>query len=229
MKKIVFLLSLFFIFLVTVNADECSASEKTKYMSDAVKVTASYEFKYDETGKPYFVITVYNLSQNLNIYYTSTLGNSGNIYTLDNQTESSFNDYNITDINKYTFSVNIYGESGCTSSAIKFNLVKPKKNYYYDNVGECKFEKMKDYYYCKEWISSDFLISDQTIRNNIKNEFNKTTTVISQESETESNLVTFVELFIKYKYYILGGIGIGIIIDIVYIYLSYKRIREGEF
>ena len=229
MKKIIFSILIFFILLVTVNAEECSASEKNKYMADAVKVTASYEFKYDETNKPYFVITIYNLSPNVMVMYSSKLGESGSIWKSNGENEYSFNDYNITDLDTYTFTVIIYGEGGCTTKTLTFNLVKPKKNYYYDNVNECKFEKMKDYYYCKEWISSDFLISEQTIIDNIKKEFNKTTTVISQETSEDNNLVTFLELFIKYKYYILGGIGIGIIADIVYIYLSYKRIREGEF
>ena len=88
---------------------------------------------------------------------------------------------------------------------------------------------MKDYYYCKEWINSDFRVDSDTIINNIKKEFNKTTTSVSVEEETSDNLVTFLQLYIKYRLYILIGLGIGILADMVYIFLSYKKIKEGEF
>ena len=97
-------------------------------------------------------------------------------------------------------------------------------------MDECKYEKMKDYYYCKEWISSDFKVDEDTIIKNIRAEFNKTTTMKSvDDSGEKSNLVTILDLYKQYRVYILIGLGLGIIIDIIYIYLSYKKIKDAEF
>ena len=229
MKKTFILLLLFFTFLTSVNASTCSSQEKLKYIDDAVKVTASYEFLKDEAGRSYFKITVYNLSQNVMVYYNDKNEEQHYMSGLDGKLSDSFVDYDIDNSFTYKFKVSIYGESGCVSNVTSFTLMKPKRNYYYDNIPECKFEKMKDYYYCKEWINNDFYVDSNTIVNNIKNEFNKTTTRISEEKVESDNLVTLLQLYIKYRLYILIGLGIGILIDIVYIFLSYKKIKEGEF
>ena len=229
MKKVLFILFIFLIFIPFVKAEECSVSEKAKLMSDAIKVKASYEFKTDESGRSYFAITIYNLSPNVLV----------SIYNQDNQYESvsgiggeltyTFNDYDIDNAKEYSFKIAILGSSGCITNITVINLTKPKKNYYYENMPECKFQKMKDFYYCKEWINSDFHVDDYVIRRSIQEEFNKTTTSVSDEEIVSDNLVTFLQLYIKYRIYILIGLGIGMIIDIVYIFLSYKRIKEGEF
>ena len=229
MKKILFLFILFFTFFTTVHAAECSTQEKLKYVNEAVKVTASYEFLKDETGRNYFLITVYNLTPNVMVFYKDVNNEQFAFTSINGEISRSFTDYDIDNNFTYKFNVSVYGESSCLSSVTSFTLVKPKRNYFYDNIPECKFEKMKDYYYCKEWINSDFRVDSDTIIKNIKNEFNKTTTLISEDTETSDNLVTFLQLYIKYRIYILIGLGIGILVDIVYIFLSYKRIKEGEF
>jgi hypothetical protein len=229
MKKILILFILCFCFLTNVKADVCSAQEKLKYMNEAVKVTASYEFLKDEAGRSYFAITVYNLSPNVAVFYNDKNGNEIVLIGSDEKITETFNDYDTEEVFTYRFKVSVRGEGDCLSNITEFSLTKPKKNYYYDNVPECKYEKMKDYFYCKEWITSDFKIEEKTIINNIKNEFNKTTTSISESSEESDNLVTLLQLYIKYRIYILIGLGIGIVADIVYIFLSYKRIKEGEF
>ncbi len=229
MKKMLILFILFFTFLTSANAQLCSTQEKLKYVNEAVKVTASYEFLKDETGRSYFKITVYNLSPNVMAFYEDRDGIQHDAYGENGSITYSFNDYDIDNAYTYKFNVSVIGTGGCVSSVTTFSLVKPKRNYFYDNVPECKFEKMKDYYYCKEWINNDFYVDSEVIIRNIKSEFNKTTTIVSEEEEISDNLVTFLQLYIKYRVYILVGLGIGIIIDIVYIFLSYKRIKEGEF
>ena len=229
MKKILVLFILFFAFFTTVKADSCSAQEKLKYINEAVKVTASYEFLKDDAGRPYFLITVYNLSPNVMVSYYDKNEEQHFFVGSDTKLTESFTDYDIDNAFTYKFTISVYGEGGCISTVTAYSLVKPKRNFYYDNIPECKFEKMKDYYYCKEWINSDFRVDSDTIIKNIKSEFNKTTTSISVEEETSDNLVTFLQLYIKYRLYILIGLGIGIFADIVYIFLSYKKIKEGEF
>ena len=229
MKKSIFLIILFLLFVTPVKAATCSAQEKLKYVNEAVKVSASYEFLKDETGRSYFLITVYNLTPNVMVFYTDRNDEQTALTGTEDKITESFTDYDIENSFTYTFNVSVYGEGGCLSKVTSFTLVKPKRNYYYDNIPECKFEKMKDYYYCKEWINSDFRVDDNTIINNIKNEFNKTTTYVAEDSESSDNLVTFLQLYIKYRIYILIGLGIGILVDIIYIFLSYKKIKEAEF
>ena len=229
MKKTFILFILFFAFFTSVKADTCSAQEKLKYINEAVKVTASYEFLKDEAGRSYFNITVYNLSPNVMVFYIDKDNVQHSMTGLDGKITESFVDYDIENSFTYKFNVSVYGEGGCTSNVTSFSLVKPMRNYYYDNIPECKFEKMKDFYYCKEWINNDFYVDSNTIINNIKNEFNKTTTVISEETVESDNLVTLLQLYIKYRVYILIGLGLGIVLDIIYIFLSYKKIKEAEF
>ena len=74
MKKVLVFLLLIFCFITSVSAGTCSPQEKMKYMNEAVKVTASYEFLKDEYGRSYFLITVYNLSSNVSAVYTDRSG-----------------------------------------------------------------------------------------------------------------------------------------------------------
>ena len=229
MKKVLFILYIFLFFIPFVNAEECSVSEKTKFMSDAIKVNVSYEFKTDESGRNYFAITIYNLSPNVLVSFYNQDNKYESVSGIDENLTYTFNDYDIDNSREYSFKIAIVGSGGCITNITVINLTKPKKNYYYENIPECKFQKMKDFYYCKEWINNDFHVDDYVIRRSIQEEFNKTTTSVSDEEVVSDNLVTFLQLYIKYRIYLLIGLGIGIIIDIVYIYLSYKRIKEGEF
>lgn len=229
MKKVLFLLFGFLIFIPFVKAEECSASEKAKYISDAIKVKASYEFKTDESGRSYFAITLYNLTPNIIIEFENQNNEFELVSGLESGLTYTFNDYDIDNSRVYNFEISIIGSSGCKVRATKTSLTKPKKNYYYENIPECKFQKMKDFYYCKEWINNDFHVEDYVIRRAIQQEYNKTTTSIAEEVIESDNLYTFLQLYIQYRIYILIGLGIGIVIDIIYIFLSYKKIKDGEF
>lgn len=229
MKRVLFLLFIFLFFIPFAKAEECSASEKNKLISDALKVKVSYEFKVDETGRNYFAITIYNLSPNIIINFYNQYNETEYVNGSDGKLTYTFNDYDISNVRVYNFKISIVGTGGCVTNVTSINLTKPKKNYYYENIPECKFQKMKDFYYCKEWINSDFHIEDSVIRRSIQEEFNKTTTSISDETEVSDDLFTFLQLYIKYRVYILVGIGIGILADVIYIFLSYKKIKEGEF
>ena len=229
MKKIVVFILFLFVFMSSPKATECSTKEKVSMASEAAKVTASYEHKTDENGTEYFLITVYNLSNNIFVSYKDESLISHELYYVDNK-DPSFKDYDLNNVVKYQFDIYILGSEGCVSRVRALTMTKPKRNPFYISMAECRYEKMKDYYYCQEWISSDFKVDDTTIMKNIKNEYNKTTTTISYEiDDSNSNFVTFKELYIKYRIYILIGLGIGIAIDIAYIYLSYKKIKDAEF
>lgn len=229
MKRVLFLLLICFSFISSTYALECSAKEKVKLTSNATKITASYEFKTDENGESYFLITAYNIDENTFLSYTDEYGRIQSLVNL-NHVDPSFKDYNTESVFRYQFDIYVTGSEGCVSKVRTFTLIKPKRNPYYVSMDECKFEKMKDYYYCKEWISSDFKVDNETIIKNIRAEFNKTTTVVSVDnSNDKTNLVTFLDLYKQYRLYILIGLGIGIVLDIIYIYLSYKKIKDAEF
>lgn len=229
MKKIIAFLFISFIFVSSPKALECSAREKVSLSSEATKIMASYEFKTDENGANYFLITVYNLSPSTFVSYTDRNYNINSLVYSENG-DPSFKDYNLDDIYKYQFDIYVNGSEGCVSKIRSFTITKPKRNPFYTNMIECKYEKMKDYYYCQEWISTEFKVDNSTIEDSIKKEYNKTTTTVSYElNDKDSNFVTFLELYIKYRIYILVGLGIGIVADIIYIYLSYKKIKDAEF
>lgn len=229
MKKVLFLILICFSFISSTYALECSAKEKVSLSANATKITASYEFKTDENGVNYFLITAYNIDESTFLSYTDESGKIQSLVNL-NGVDPSFKDYNLDTTFKYQFDIYVNGSEGCISKVRSFTLVKPKKNPFYVSMDECKYEKMKDYYYCKEWISSDFKVDEDTIIKNIRAEFNKTTTMKSVDDNGEkSNLVTILDLYKQYRVYILIGLGLGIIIDIIYIYLSYKKIKDAEF
>ena len=229
MKKVLFLILICFSFISSTYALECSAKEKVSLSANATKITASYEFKTDENGVNYFLITAYNIDESTFLSYTDESGKIQSLVNL-NGVDPSFKDYNLDTTFKYQFDIYVNGSEGCISKVRSFTLVKPKKNPFYVSMDECKYEKMKDYYYCKEWISSDFKVDEDTIIKNIRAEFNKTTTMKSvDDSNEKSNLVTLLDLYKQYRVYILIGLGLGIIIDIIYIYLSYKKIKDAEF
>lgn len=229
MKKVLFLILICFSFISSTYALECSAKEKVNLSANATKITASYEFKTDENGVNYFLITAYNIDESTFLSYTDESGKIQSLVNLDG-VDPSFKDYNLDTTFKYQFDIYVNGSEGCISKVRSFTLVKPKKNPFYVSMDECKYEKMKDYYYCKEWISSDFKVDEDTIIKNIRAEFNKTTTMKSvDDSGEKSNLVTILDLYKQYRVYILIGLGLGIIIDIIYIYLSYKKIKNAEF
>ena len=229
MKKVLFLILICFSFISSTYALECSAKEKVSLSANATKITASYEFKTDENGVNYFLITAYNIDESTFLSYTDESGKIQSLVNLDG-VDPSFKDYNLDTTFKYQFDIYVNGSEGCISKVRSFTLVKPKKNPFYVSMDECKYEKMKDYYYCKEWISSDFKVDEDTIIKNIRAEFNKTTTMKSvDDSNEKSNLVTLLDLYKQYRVYILIGLGLGIIIDIIYIYLSYKKIKDAEF
>jgi hypothetical protein len=229
MKKVLFLILICFSFISSTYALECSAKEKVSLSANATKITASYEFKTDENGVNYFLITAYNIDESTFLSYTDESGKIQSLVNLDG-VDPSFKDYNLDTTFKYQFDIYVNGSEGCISKVRSFTLVKPKKNPFYVSMDECKYEKMKDYYYCKEWISSDFKVDEDTIIKNIRAEFNKTTTMKSvDDSGEKNNLVTILDLYKQYRVYILIGLGLGIIIDIIYIYLSYKKIKDAEF
>ena len=229
MKKVLFLILICFSFISSTYALECSAKEKVSLSANATKITASYEFKTDENGVNYFLITAYNIDESTFLSYTDESGKIQSLVNL-NGVDPSFKDYNLDTTFKYQFDIYVNGSEGCISKVRSFTLIKPKRNPFYVSMDECKYEKMKDYYYCQEWISSDFKVDEETIIKNIRAEFNKTTTMKSvDDSNEKSNLVTLLDLYKQYRVYILIGLGLGIIIDIIYIYLSYKKIKDAEF
>jgi len=141
MKRVLFLILICFSFISSTYALECSAKEKVKLTSNATKITASYEFKTDENGESYFLITAYNIDENTFLSYTDEYGRIQSLVNL-NHVDPSFKDYNTESVFRYQFDIYVTGSEGCVSKVRTFTLIKPKRNPYYVSMDECKFEKI---------------------------------------------------------------------------------------
>ena len=140
MKKVLFLILICFSFISSTYALECSAKEKVSLSANATKITASYEFKTDENGVNYFLITAYNIDESTFLSYTDESGKIQSLVNL-NGVDPSFKDYNLDTTFKYQFDIYVNGSEGCISKVRSFTLVKPKKNPFYVSMDECKYEK----------------------------------------------------------------------------------------
>jgi hypothetical protein len=226
--KYLFIFLCLFAFTSYVNAEDstCTITVKNELVSEAMKVEASYNISYE--GEPHFEISIYNITPNIYVSFKHVNGTPETIiFNSTNNGTYTFNEYNLDSIFKYTFEIYPNNETGCSSRLLYKNLTKPKKNKYAD-LTECSYEKMKNYTYCKEWISYDFLIDEDAIIQSIKKEAGKTsTTKVISNNKTDEDLMSFKEFYLLSRKYLIIGLSIGIVIDLYCLYLSFRKVREN--
>lgn len=231
-----------FVFNVDAETTTTTSEDKTcNYASRAYlnklagSVKASYDFKYENDGSISFDISIYNITEELYL----TVASSGKTSSVNESSfeilpsmvkdnKYTFNVKDSTNIIKYEFIIKTL-KFGCTHDIKKITLVKPKKNKFYD-MDICKHDEVEDYYYCQEWITTDFAISDYEIERKIKEKkesVKKTTTTKCLQCEIDVRNTARKEKYNYIKMYIIIGLSIGIIVDLVVIVILIRNIRRA--
>lgn len=229
-----FILSIISLFIVIpVNAEDCDYRVKAELNKYAFNVRADYEFKTADDGSTYFDIVIYNIVENIYINYKSGLDGINSIGTNVSLSDTSNGAYRFsipipTKSYEYTFIVRSTIE-GCSGDLRKFKLTIPIRNKYYDSY-ECKTEGMEDFYYCKEWITQDFNLTNKEIQQRIakKRESLNTTTAYCPSCILEEQQKVREQKVNKIKKYIIVGLSIGIFIDLIVVGVMIHNHKEGE-
>lgn len=237
---------LILICLPTVHAaEECSYTNKADAIKQAKNVTAAYEIKQRDDGTYYVTITIYNITDDLFVEVYSTKGlkknsekTSDSLYiisadTLDAEGNPTgiytIEDNDNTVIKKYTINVRTL-KYDCTEVLRRFSIVKPKYNEI-SQIEECKYYDVQDYQYCQEWITSQFNLTAAGVAKQIQKqrEINRTKmTTICYSCNLDDEYNAWLQRFNKIKLYIIIGVSIGIVVDLVVIIFMIKKIREDR-
>lgn len=230
-----FILSIISLFIVIpVNAEECDYGVKANLNKKAFNVQADYEFQTAGDGSTYFDIIIYNIVEEIYVNYQSELegkNSMGTNVSLNDATNGTYR-FSIpipTKSYEYTFTIRTTID-GCSGDLRKFTLTIPIRNKYHDS-DNCKREGMEDYYYCKEWITQEFSMTDRDIETKIENKYeslkkNRATKCVGCEETARNNAK--IKKFNKLKKQILIGLVIGIIIDGMIMILQIINIRRSE-
>lgn len=225
----------FFLFMgIRVNAATCDYKTMAELNKNASKITAAYEVKRTN-NKESFDITVHNIIEELYVTVVPTSKTIEEIETFQishDMTQNgtyTFHVDNISDVIEYQFIVRTTKEN-CIEDIYTFYLTKPKKNKFYEKE-ICKYSEVVDYYYCQEWVETEFSIADVDIEEKIKKERenkrkNVTTKCLSCEAETKA--IREKEKKNLIKIILIIALGVGIIIDGISIVLLMKRARRAN-
>jgi len=243
-KKLLFVIMLFLtIFYIdtTVYAanknDNCTSIERNELINQASTVTASYEFIYNEINEVIgFKYLVYNVPSNMKAQYyimdpdsEYVLYNYVNI-PIDPETGyGEVEDYNINDA--YNVFIRVYRPGNTCQGVLKSIKIKKLKYNEYSEYDQCKYDGMEDFSYCKQWIDSDFALSEQQIIDKMneqleKNKVRTTGVCISCEENEQNNEIY--ETIVKIRKYAIIGLSIGIAVDLIMIYVFIKRVGESR-
>ena len=212
----------------------CNYASRAYLNKMAGSVTASADFKYDKSGKVSFAITIYNISEDIYILVTpnnrnkdATKGETIEIFpAMTENNQYTIVEENITDIIDYEIVVRTT-KYGCVHDIRKFTVTKPKKNKFHD-MNICKYESVVEYYYCQEWITNDFTTDDNDIIDKINRERKKqnendTTKCVDCDKTQEAAKKTR-----QLRLYIIAGLIVAIIIDIVVMLITIKNARSAS-
>lgn len=215
-------------------ADSCDYKEKAQLNKYAFNVKAEYEFKKNEDGSTYFDIIIYNIVPDIYVNYKSELEGRTSIGTnvIYEETNSGTYKFSIP-IPTQSFDYTIYvrtAKEGCSGDLRKFNLSIPIRNSYHD-LDACKKTGMEDYYYCKEWISDDFNLTQTEIEKKISDKYeslkkNTTTKCIGCDEKARNE--TKIKAFNELKNKIIIGLALGIVIDLIIMIVQIINIRRSE-
>lgn len=238
MKKIIIFLMLLIIPIKVYAADnECTYNTRVELNKEAQKVTASYEFINDDLGNVTgFKISVYNLTNNLALAYSVGSKKSDSTISVpfseisENGTYT-FDSYNLNTVITYKFIIKA-NANNCFNNLRTITLVKPMKNSYAD-MAICGNQYLeKDYYYCREWLTTPITLKYADVVKKINDEIARkapttTTACLSCRLQDKKNSIN--SDFKKVKTYIIIGLSIGIVLDTIVLILSIKRARDDIF
>ena len=197
-------------FYVNVYADECSYKEQANLNKESALVKANYELKEEKTtrtsesGKEYdeinyeFVISFYNITENLSLEVTDSLKKQKeSIYFRDTDSGK----YTITSKdqdNIITYDIIVYSNTdNCGRRRLRsFSFTKPKYNMYSEYL-ICQGHE--DLPYCQKFVTSE-------VNMDINQIVNKITEIDNSKGDGEDEKDNKFLKFLKENYiYIIGG------------------------
>lgn len=206
-------------------SSDCPYSTKYKISQCAKNVTAAYEINDNDPNNYSITIYIYNLKDGLSVSFTDPETNNFRTITHNdtNNDTYSFITTNTSDILTYVFTV--YDVKNGCGALTSFKLVKPKYNKY-SELKSCKYESTKDFEYCKKWITKEIGLSQRSVEAKIEeqkqlNAVTNSTSAASNEDESENNY-----LFKKIRFYVIIGLSVGIVVDIIAITWQIVNIRR---
>ena len=243
MKKKLFIICMILIAVFGINTnvfakedDTCSSTELQDLKKEASNVTATYEYVYNNLNEVVgFKYLVYNIPESMYVLYkglpTQKQGASEftDAINIDINTRiGMLYDDNISDTYKITFTV--YSSGSCSEPLKSMSVTKPKYNKL-SELEQCKYEGLEDYLYCQKWVESDFPYTEEQIRGKIEQQReknkNKATTECVACKENQKNEDIY-NAIVKIRKYAIYGLIAGIVIDLIVIFVLYKKVGEYE-
>ena len=243
MKKKLFIICMILIAVFGINTnvfakedDKCSSTELQELEKEASNVTATYEYVYDNLNQVVgFNYLVYNIPDGMYVVYKGLPSQKKGMNSFEDPLAVDYEtkigklyDDNLTDTYKVTFTV--YGSGGCGEPLKSMSVTKPKYNKL-SELEQCKYEGLDDYLYCQKWVESDFPYTEEQIREKIEQQReknkNKATTECVACKENQKNEDIY-NAIVKIRKYAIYGLIAGIVIDLIVIFVLYKKVGEYE-
>jgi hypothetical protein len=221
--------------------EECTYQNKAAAIKEAKNVTAAYEIKQRDDGTYYVTITIYNITPDLQVIYYSSEGtstdvektsNSISVFNFDTPDGSgiyTIEDNDIYKLKKYTISVKST-KYDCTGVLRRFSIIKPRYNKI-SEIEECQYYDVKDFLYCQEWVTSAFKLTEAGVAKQIQRqrEINRAQmTTICYSCSKDVEYEQWLARFEKIKKYVIIGLSVGIVTDVVVIIFMIRKIREDS-
>ena len=233
-KKVLLLIIIFIPCICLAEEDVCNYKIRSQYSKLAANVKASYEIKKDEFGYDYIEITVYNITDGLSVKIYGTSRNNEDeevektVLSEDtNDGVYSFKHYNINDVYKYSFKVNLV-EVVCKSSLKSFSLTIPKYNKF-SKLDDCKYYETADSIYCQEWTTNELNFSEHAVIEKLRkirlDKFNKATTQCVSCGEEDSTDTKY-KWMVRIWRLVIIGLAIGLVVDIVMMVYLYNKLKD---
>lgn len=229
MKKIVTLLLMLILIVVPVKAEECSYTAKADAMKKAANVKVDYEVveekqEYEEgsTTNEYFKITILNISKEIYVEVSNDVNNQSRTYTYDD-TDNGIITFNWEENEvKTNFTIKVYASdySNCKGDLLK--TIKFTTPHYNDFYNRAICADMTDFYLCQKYISTDNV--DESMFISKIDSFKKGE--INNEGEEQPNKKEEKGFFAKYKWYIIGTLGVVIVVATTLTIIDIKKQRE---
>ena len=240
-KYIILTIISLFVFVPFVYAEDtttddsfCSSMIYNSLVKEVKNVTGTYEFVYNENGQVIgFNYLIFNVPDGISVSYKikDELEVGDVIVNVDIDEETGVGkvfDSNLTDT--YTRVFTVYTSKYTCNTLKSISITKPRFNEFSESE-ECNHYEVQDFIYCQPWVTQTFPLNQEQILQKIndkkKKEREKTTAFCVYCEENAKNAKLYNTLVAIRKYAIIG-LAIGILIDIIVIIMSLKRIKENR-
>ena len=225
-----FFLLIISIFLCMTNVyaeSTCDYNALASLNKSAGKVKVAYNLNSISDGVYSFDISIYNITDDIYVVLTNDFDTESIMVTKSMTTDGTytFNTTNTTDIITYSFLIKDL-KYGCTNDLRNLKLVKPMYNEY-SKLDICQYEDVQDFYYCQEWLTSKITLSEFGVRQKIEEamSINNVTTTVCLNCQANNNST---DLLNQIKTYLIIGLSIGIVIDLIIIIVLLRNIRRNR-